>query len=621
VRAALFSFVVALLTAWLLTPAVRAFARRIQMVARPGADRWHQQPTAMLGGMAIFAGFLAGIAALVVLRGGNPLAAMPSSGVGTLAAATLLFVTGLIDDRFQLRPSSKLVLQVVGAVVVVSAGIIYPVTPWLVVNVLLTIFWFLALTNALNLLDNMDGVTAGVAAVAGLFLGISFATNGELGLAAVCAALSGAALGFLPYNFHRATIFMGDSGSLFVGAVLASLGAAYPSSAAHGIVPVLFVPAFIVIVPILDTVLVTTTRTLAGRSVARGGRDHATHRMVALGLSERQTAVLLYAFACLGGLFGLAIAVEHQGFGVLGVLFLVLLALGAAYLGRLKVYSGDAPASGRATILVSNLLFKKRALEVLLDIVLFGTAYYAAHLLRWDARLPPTQLDFFERSVGVSIAAYAIAFALVGVYRGEWQRLSVSDAHRIARATALGWLLANAAMVILFRNDEFARSILLLDALLVLIFTSAARFAFRSLDLLRRAHRTDGERTLIYGAGARGEIVARELLANRRLGLLPVGFLDDDANKTGRVIHGLPVLGGIDQLLGIIQQQRVQRILLAAREFDSVRRRQLASICLGERLALATFSFEMQTIELAFDRSYPQLLWPSNNALARQGQN
>src|SRR5687767_4079448 len=212
-----------------------------------------------------------------------------------------MFLTGLVDDRFHLRPSSKLVMQALAAAIVVTAGVVYPLTPWTSVNSLATVFWFIALTNALNLLDNMDGVAAGVAALAALFLAITFGIQGGGGeLVALSAALAGAALGFLPYNFHPASIFMGDSGSLFLGALIASVGAAYPSSASVSIVPVLFVPVFIAVIPILDTLLVTVTRTLAGRPISSGGRDHTAHRLVALGLRERQVAMMLYAFAIAG---------------------------------------------------------------------------------------------------------------------------------------------------------------------------------------------------------------------------------------------------------------------------------------------------------------------------------
>jgi UDP-GlcNAc:undecaprenyl-phosphate GlcNAc-1-phosphate transferase len=205
------------------------------------------------------------------------------------------------------------------------------------VNVLFTVFWFIGSPTAQP--AGQHGWKAGVAAVAGSFLALTFVLAGAPQLALVCAAMAGAALGFLRYNFPPASIFMGDSGSLALGALIASLGAAYPGTVAVGIVPVLFVPVFVAAIPILDTLLVTTTRTLAGRPVSVGGRDHTTHRLYAMGLSEKQVALLLHAFAASGGALALGLSQADASLsGWLGLLFLVGLGLLAVYLGGLHTY-------------------------------------------------------------------------------------------------------------------------------------------------------------------------------------------------------------------------------------------------------------------------------------------
>src|SRR6266704_1910034 len=211
-----------------------------------------------------------------------------------------MFAVGLIDDIVNLRPQLKFILQTLVGIGLVGAGATLALTPWYVVNVVATVFWFVTLTNAFNLLDNMDGVAAGVGAIAALFLGVTFAFQGAWLHAAVAWSLAGAALGFLRYNFHPATIFMGDAGSLFVGSLLAGLVMTSPASVSGSLVAVLFVPLAIVAVPIVDTALVAVTRALASRAISQGGKDHSTHRLVALGLAERQVALLLYGFAAVG---------------------------------------------------------------------------------------------------------------------------------------------------------------------------------------------------------------------------------------------------------------------------------------------------------------------------------
>jgi UDP-GlcNAc:undecaprenyl-phosphate/decaprenyl-phosphate GlcNAc-1-phosphate transferase len=256
---------VALGTTLGVTPLVRRAARRLGFIAKPSTDRWHAKPTALLGGVGVFAGFLAGLLSTLVIAEGVPqgLGGAGSIGIGILLAATVMFVSGLVDDWVRLNPSAKLIFQVVAAAVLISFGVIYPITPWLSVNILLTLVWFMGLTNAMNLIDNMDGVAAGVGCVAALFLAVTFALEGAWHYTALCLALAGATAGFLPYNSHPASIFMGDSGSLFIGALLAGVGAAYPGTATGSIVYVMFVPVLIVIIPLLDTCLVAVTRTMS----------------------------------------------------------------------------------------------------------------------------------------------------------------------------------------------------------------------------------------------------------------------------------------------------------------------------------------------------------------------
>lgn len=594
---ALQAFVLALVASLALTPVVRTLARRHGLVAPPTGDRWHKRPTALLGGVAIFVAFGISAGVALVSSGFAPslLNARPVAA-SVVAAATLMFVTGLIDDRFKLRPSSKLIMQGLAAAIVVSGGIVYPLTPWPILNVFGTVFWFIAVTNALNLLDNMDGVAVGVAAIAAMFLGATFLQEGSLELVIVCAALAGAALGFLPYNFHPSTIFMGDSGSLFLGALLASLGAAYPATVSVGIVPVLFVPVFIAVIPILDTVLVTVTRTLAGRPISTGGRDHTAHRLVALGLSERQVTVMLYGFALCGGLLALLVARAERGLGgLVGVLFLTLLAIIATYLARMHRYEpGQIRENSRMTVLVSNLLYKRRALEVLLDLLLFGAAYYAAYMLRYDGLLPPSQEILLQQSLAIVVVAKSLAFGISGVYRGVWQHASLPDFHRLIRASLLGLLFTGVALVMFFRTADFARSVMIIDTMLVLGFTAGARLSFRSFESLRRRIPSNSaEPVLVYGAGRAGETAVRELLANQSLRLTPIGFIDDDRLLHGRLIHGIPVLGGSERLLEIAFAHRAKVVMIGTRALNAQQLERLSMSCTNAGIEVVEFKLQI----------------------------
>jgi len=560
-----------LAVALLLTPAVRALARSLRLIARPTADRWHTRPTALMGGIAIATGTLVGVVAWFALPAfgwSTGFAAAQPWPRAVAASATFMFGVGLVDDLVRLRPQLKFILQLLAGVVLVGAGATLSLTPWYLVNVLATVFWFVALTNAFNLLDNMDGVAAGVGAIAAIFLGVSFAFQGAWLHAAAAWSLAGAALGFLRYNFHPASIFMGDAGSLFIGSLLAGLVVTSPASVSGSLVAVLFVPLAIVAVPIVDTALVAVTRALAARAISQGGKDHSTDRLVALGLGERQVALLLYGFAAVGGGIGLVLMRLDLALGLmLGTVFLVALSLLAAYLGRLQVGYPDKAAGWKpATIVATELLYKRRLATMLLDVVLVAVAYYGAFRLKFEGGFAPVgYMAAYQATLGFVIALKAITFGSFGMYRGAWRYASMVDLYRTLAAiavssTALYWYTH-------WRVPALATSnVLYIDALLTAAFVLSARLSFRSLELMRRRLRRGGERVAIYGAGDGGELAVRELLNNGELGLQPFCFLDDDPRKHGERIHGVPVLGGLDNLAYVAEHHHVRRILIATKK-------------------------------------------------------
>ena len=277
-----------------LTPIVRWGARRGGWVAIPEDEKWHDTPTTILGGIAIFLG---GAVALVVSGG---VSAFPAPVWG---GAVLLVGAGLIDDLWGLGPVAKLTAQSGSAALVLSAGfLLAPGAPiWGAAP--LTLVWLLGLPNAVNLLDAMDGVAASVTALTAGFLGLVAGLQGLGALATAAAVLAGATAGFLVYNVAPASIFMGDCGSLLLGYMLAVLGLGVQETG--GMARSVLVPVLILAVPLLDTAFVSITRSLRGQSVTNGGTDHTMHRLVRLGWSERQVPLLLCGGGLLGGGIGL----------------------------------------------------------------------------------------------------------------------------------------------------------------------------------------------------------------------------------------------------------------------------------------------------------------------------
>src|SRR5437763_2614323 len=276
-----------------LTPLVRAAARRYGVVARPKADRWHRRPTAMLGGVGVYVAV-----ALTYLL----LIPHTRQGWVVMGASTALFAVGLVDDFLHIKPYQKLIGQVMGASAVVYFGLLLPWGWGASVGLVVTIFWLIGITNAINLLDNMDGLASGISAIAAVFIAASFAANGQMVEAATLAAFAAALLGFLCYNTNPASIFMGDCGSMFVGFFLAS--SALLSSAGdrgRSFIVVIAVPVLILFIPIFDTTLVTVVRKPSGRAAAQGRRDQASHGLVGLGLSARRAVSVVCALAAASG--------------------------------------------------------------------------------------------------------------------------------------------------------------------------------------------------------------------------------------------------------------------------------------------------------------------------------
>lgn len=528
----------------------------------PKKDRWHEKPTAMLGGVAIFIAVIGAVLLLIPLR---------ADSVVVISASSLLFMVGLADDFFTIKPYQKLIGQFAGAAAVIYYGLVLPWTQSPAANMLITFIWLIGITNAVNMLDNMDGLAAGISAIAAVFLAANFAMNGQYVEALSLAAFAGALGGFLLFNHNPASIFMGDCGSLFIGFFLAStaLLSGHVGGRSRSVVSVLAVPVLVLCIPIFDTTFVTLMRKLAGRAASQGGRDHTSHRLVALGLTERHAVWMLYGLAASAG--ALSLFVSRTGFDVsvaAMTVFTIALTFLGVHLGRVRVYDEAELTAAREKPLVGFLIelsYKRRVFEVVLDFSLIVLSYYTAYALMFgSAASVSSDWQLFLRTVPVIVIIKLATFLGAGVYRGVWRYASVADALHIARAVLLGSVLSMIVIVLAFRFDGFSRTVFVLDALLLCASVTGSRFAFRLLRrLIPAPHTRMSRRVLIYGAGDGGELLLRELNNNSALQYTPVAFLDDDARKKGRVIHGLRVYDGASDLHALAQRLKADEILVA----------------------------------------------------------
>lgn len=306
------------LLAFLGTPLTRILARRVGMIDQPGLRKAHRSPIPLMGGLAIFTAFILSFLFFGFEEWLN-------KGLGIVGGATLLFATGLWDDRFGLRARVKFAAQFLAAVALIASGVQVRLFGLWWLDWPITALWVVGITNAVNFMDNMDGLAAGISAVGAVSFFVLAALEGQGLVASLAAMLFGSAAGFLFYNFAPAISFMGDAGSLTLGFLLAVLGIeiqfrALPLSSTW------MAPIVVLGVLIFDTTLVSVSRTRRGRSVFQGGSDHTSHRLVQAGFSSPRAVLTLYLVAGVLGL--LALWLTRQPAVVSNLSFAVLVAGG-----------------------------------------------------------------------------------------------------------------------------------------------------------------------------------------------------------------------------------------------------------------------------------------------------
>src|SRR6266536_762993 len=334
--AGLFAFFIALFASLFLTVPVRALALRVGMLDLPGPRKVHLQPIPLLGGLAMYAGVVLGVLFLF-----NGPAREQIEGI--LAGATLIAAVGILDDRGLLHHQIKLFVGMpLAAGILLLSGIRAQVFNTLfggrtgdLLDIALTVVWVVGITASFSILDHMDGLCAGVAAMASAFFALLAYLNGQTLVTVLAAAVLGAASGFLRWNFKPAKIFMGDGGAMFLGFLMATLGLKLRLENANHLAAWL-TPILILGVTIFDTTLVTISRSRRGLlPFAAPGKDHAAHRLSNLGLGQRGAVLTLYLLGATGG--GAALFVSYlstRGTFFVGALVLAAIFAGVAFLER-----------------------------------------------------------------------------------------------------------------------------------------------------------------------------------------------------------------------------------------------------------------------------------------------
>jgi len=288
------------------TPLAGALARRLDILDRPDQQlKTHKAPIPYLGGMAVYLGFIISLVVFKIWESGTVIGV-----VGMLTGSSLIVLLGLLDDKYKLSPAAKFLGQILAALVLVFCNMRIQFLPSTAVSVFVSVFWVVGITNAMNLIDIMDGLSSGVSVIASAVFFLVFIHSGRFNDMYIVAALAGAVLGFLPYNFPKARIYLGDTGALLLGFVLAAVAMGGGYSRVNPLA--VLAPVLILAIPIFDTLFIMFLRHRRGVSMFRGSPDHLALRMVRLGLTKFQTVTMLWGVSALLG--GLAYATTWMNF-------------------------------------------------------------------------------------------------------------------------------------------------------------------------------------------------------------------------------------------------------------------------------------------------------------------
>ncbi|MDF1664693.1 MAG: hypothetical protein P1V97_23240 [Planctomycetota bacterium] len=566
-------FAVFLLTA-LLTAGMRWLAHKIDFVSRPTAGRWSKRVVPLGGGIPLSIALMIGVS----LCGFQ-------FAIGLAPAIFALFVLGLIDDLKSVPAAGKLIVQAIAASYVVTFGFVLP-TPWPVLSIPLTLIWIVGVTNAVNLLDNMDGLSSGAAFVAALaYAALFFAVTGSYSSGILALTVAGASLGFLFHNFAPARIFMGDAGSLPLGFVLATLATRYQAIEALPWYASTLLAILPLSVPLFDTALVSYTRKRSHRPFLLGGRDHSSHRLVSWGLGERQAVLVLYA---MGALAGLAAFLGQRGdlgtwmisLGSIAILFILL-----------GVFLSDAAVDNSATVGADErgVLPGERdvilyGLEVIVDVAVIALVWTGSHYLRFQDETPTAFQDYLKLTV-IPLLPFLLAvklavFFLCDLYRGVWRSISIEDVYDIFKAATLGTMIIVFGSALSDRLENLSRVVILIDWLLTFFSVLATRGAIRIFRSWSSKLATESRRAALLGPAVLFPLAVEN--AEKHGFELAGVFSEDTENK-----H---CLGSPENLEALVAEHNI-RVLLVVGEGPGAPLEKLAQK--GVLIQRATLEFDL----------------------------
>lgn len=579
------AFFAAFLLSLFLTPIVRNANRRLGMVDIPGGRRINKTPIPRGGGVAVIASFTIAVIAYVLMFG-NPLSAsVPNSIIfRMLALSAALGVIGFVDDKFGMKPIIKLLGQIAVAVLAflwcnVGFHSFFGGIPlWL--DLPLTVFWIVGAINAFNLIDGLDGLASGLAVIAAAGMAGTLFFAASPSQTVLHLAFIGSVLGFLRYNFNPASVFLGDTGAMFLGFFLSTV--ALMTHAGDSFLVCVGIPTLAMGVPIFDTALAIVRRMVraalrheeassdvGNAKVMQADSDHTHHRILRRLASQRKAVALLYGIAIFLVLVGIgAVALRDRAAGLFIVAFIIAAVIIVKDMSRVELLDAGKLADSvahnhsmrrRAALFVPMLVFTDAC-------ILVGTWYLTEKLLK-----VPLTSHQFHTFLPLRVIPVFIALAVSRAYSTVWSRALLTNYIRLVVAIAVGVLLSTASIVLLGYQEGRTLAfpaihfgLLLLSMLTVRSARQLLRDYFHSINVRNLADSPDTSRVLVFGAGLRCRAFCRELVRSAgRSKRMVVGVVDDDLLLRGRYIGGMRIDGPHMDAMRIVRKTRADSVVIA----------------------------------------------------------
>ncbi|MBQ7721870.1 MAG: hypothetical protein IJT64_03065 [Kiritimatiellae bacterium] len=587
-------FATSALAVLILVPPLRAMLVKLGIVDQPSARRINRKPIPRGGGLSIFVAFLAAAAAWHAATGlYSPWLSAAQYGM-FVKAACVIVVVGVLDDALDLKPLLKLAGQIVAALMLYEAGMSIENAIWLdvppIVDLGLTLAWYIIIINAFNLIDGMDGLASGLALIGSFGLSLCLVGRGLAAKAVPLAILGGACLGFLRYNFNPASVFLGDCGSMFIGLVMATVPLLTGGKTAF--VASILSPLLIMGVPLFDTVLAIWRRSMRAAianeegkydisRVIRPDMDHLHHRFLSTGLTQRRAAWALYFVSLV--MVAVAVGVSlfsDRTMGIVLVGALIVVAIMVRHLSRVELWdTGQAFLSMYRTPRFAKMLMP---MYLALDLVFMVAAWIFSFRLAFPSGGAIRLVSVFPLFLMFTMAA----MLATGIYRRVWGKGDARDFAVLAISLFAGWLAAVSFAIILdMRYPGFNR-----QALIFLFLSSVPIMTMRGIRILV-AHFLEASETIrlsssptairyvAYGAGdnfAAYDAAMRGTIIGRRDGFV-AALIDDDPMLRGRLMHGHRVVGSLDDIDHVVASSGATCLLIVCALRPENRERAMAA--------------------------------------------